>query len=63
MIELLISILMGILLGYNIGYRRGKKITKKTIDKTMPLAFKEKSLVKGYCVICNHRKNVSESER
>jgi len=63
MIELLISLLLGILIGYNIGYKKGEKITENTIDKSLPLILKERSLLKGYCVICNHEKNVSEKER
>jgi len=63
MIELMISILIGILLGYNFGYNKGKKNTEKVIVKSMPLIIKEKSLLKGYCVICNHEKNISEKQR
>ncbi len=57
MIELLISLLLGLLIGYNIGYFKGEKTTETRIIKSMPLIFKERSLIKGYCIICNQEKN------
>lgn len=60
MIGIILSFLVGILIGYNLGYRVGKNNTMKRNMKSIPLILKERSMEKGYCIICNQKKPLSK---
>lgn len=55
-IEMILTLFLGIFIGYNIGFKigniRGIEITKNSF----PLIYKEKSLKKGYCILCENKK-------
>ncbi|MDI3547599.1 MAG: hypothetical protein PWR10_1251 [Halanaerobiales bacterium] len=50
---LLIGILTGIFIGYNLGFKTGKARGIKMGLSSAPLFFLEKSLERGYCVVCS----------
>lgn len=59
-IEILLTLFLGLFIGYNIGYSRGCNYFRKKREKILPLIIKEKSLQKGYCIICGKEEKFSQ---
>ncbi|MFW6281696.1 MAG: hypothetical protein ACOC1O_02725 [bacterium] len=51
-IKYIIIFLIGVFIGYNIGKIYGNFQGRKELLQAMPLIIKEKSFIKGYCIIC-----------
>lgn len=55
LINIILLFIIIILLSFNLGYNLGKKRGKKIVLHSLPLLYKEISLIKGYCISCGKK--------
>jgi len=52
MFELLVSVLLAFFAGYIIGKKKGRILGEQALRSTYPLALRQQSYEKGYCLLC-----------
>ena len=55
MVNILVSLLIGILVGYELGFKIGKEKGEEKSLAQIPLIILQKSMEKGYCLICERK--------